>query len=104
MEPTKEDPGLVASGRAARLRSDLIPLYALAAGVLCAVGGWYLLKGLAPLLRPLVLAVFLAYTILPAHPRPPGGFTRGSPGRCWPCSWQWWSSGWPSSSTATSST
>ena len=58
---------MVASGRAARLRSDLVPLYALAAGVLCAAGGWYLLKELAPLLRPLILAVFLAYTILPAH-------------------------------------
>ena len=58
---------MVASGRAARLRSDLVPLYALAAAVLCAAGGWYLLKELAPLLRPLILAVFLAYTILPAH-------------------------------------
>ena len=67
MEPTEEDSGLVASGRAARLRSDLVPLYALAAAVLCAAGGWYLLKELAPLLRPLILAVFLAYTILPAH-------------------------------------
>lgn len=67
MEPTDEDPGVVASGRAARLRSDLIPLYALAAALVCAAGGWYLLKELAPLLRPLILAVFLAYTILPAH-------------------------------------
>ena len=67
MEPTEDDPGVVASGRAARLRRDLVPLYALAAAVLCAAGGWYLLKELAPLLRPLVLAVFLAYTILPAH-------------------------------------
>ena len=54
-------------GRTARLRPDLVPLYALAAAVLCAAGGWYLLKELAPLLRPLILAVFLAYTILPAH-------------------------------------
>ena len=52
---------------AARLRRDLDPLYALAAAVFIAVGSWYLLKELAPLLRPLVLAVFLAYTILPAH-------------------------------------
>ena len=35
--------------------------------VIIAVGSWYLLKELAPLLRPLVLAVFLAYTIQPAH-------------------------------------
>jgi predicted PurR-regulated permease PerM len=67
MEPSDEAPGLVASGRTARLRSDLVPLYALAAAVLCAAGGWYLLKELAPLLRPLILAVFLAYTILPVH-------------------------------------
>jgi AI-2 transport protein TqsA len=67
MEPTEEEPGVATSGRAARLRSDLIPLYAAAAAALCAAGGWYLLKELAPLLRPLVLAVFLAYTILPVH-------------------------------------
>jgi AI-2 transport protein TqsA len=67
MESAEENPALAASGRAARLRSDLIPLYALAAAVLCVAGGWYLLKELAPLLRPLVLAVFLAYTILPAQ-------------------------------------
>ena len=67
MQPTEDEPGLVGGGREARLRSDLVPLYAAAAAVLCAAGGWYLLKELAPLLRPLVLAVFLAYTILPAH-------------------------------------
>src|SRR3954451_22330326 len=60
-----DQPGMVADGRSARLRRDLVPLYALAAAVLCAAGGWYLLKELAPLLRPLILAVFLAYTILP---------------------------------------
>jgi predicted PurR-regulated permease PerM len=58
---------VVVGDRAARLRRDLVPLYALTAAVLCAAGGWYLLKELAPLLRPLTLAVFLAYTILPAH-------------------------------------
>jgi len=67
MEPTEEEPGVAISGRVARLRSDLIPHYTLTAAVLCAAGGWYLLKELAPLLRPLVLAVFLVYTILPAH-------------------------------------
>jgi AI-2 transport protein TqsA len=67
MESTQDGPGLVATGRAALLRRDLTPLYALAAAVLCAAGSWYLLKELAPLLRPLVLAVFLAYTIVPAH-------------------------------------
>ena len=31
--------------------------------------GWYLLKEFAPLLRPLLLAVFLCYVILPGHRR-----------------------------------
>ena len=67
MELTKEELGMASSHRAARLRRDLDPLFALAAAVLITVGSWYLLKELAPLLRPLVLAVFLAYTILPAR-------------------------------------
>src|SRR5689334_19634597 len=64
-----DQPGVVTEGGAARARRELIPLYALAAAVVCAAGGWYLLKELAPLLRPLVLAVFLLYTILPVHHR-----------------------------------
>jgi AI-2 transport protein TqsA len=64
-----EQPGVVAEGHSARLRRELIPLYALAAVVVSAAGGWYLLKELAPLLRPLILAVFLAYTIVPVHRR-----------------------------------
>jgi AI-2 transport protein TqsA len=64
-----DQPGVVADGRWARLRRELLPLSALAAAVVCAAGGWYLLKELAPLLRPLILAVFLAYTILPVHRR-----------------------------------
>jgi AI-2 transport protein TqsA len=67
MESSEAEPGVVNADRTARLRPDLVPLYALAAAVLSAAGGWYLLKELAPLFRPLVLAVFLAYTILPAH-------------------------------------
>jgi AI-2 transport protein TqsA len=34
-----------------------------------AAGAWYLLKEFAPVLRPLLLAVFLCYIILPAHHR-----------------------------------
>jgi AI-2 transport protein TqsA len=64
-----DQPGVIADGRSARLRRELIPFYALAAAVVCAAGGWYLLKELAPLLRPLVLAVFPLYTILPFHRR-----------------------------------
>jgi AI-2 transport protein TqsA len=67
MGSTGDETGLIASGRVARSRRELVPLYALAAALVCAAGGWYLLKELAPLLRPLTLAVFLAYTILPAH-------------------------------------
>lgn len=66
MEMISEDAGVVPINRAARSRRDLTPLYALAAALACAAGSWYLLKELVPLLRPLVLAVFLAYTILPA--------------------------------------
>ncbi len=62
-----EETGLVAIGRVVRPRHDLVPLYALAAALVCAAGGWYLLKELAPLLRPLTLAVLLAYTILPVY-------------------------------------
>ena len=61
-----DQPGMVEGGRPVRLGRELIPLYVPAA-VVGAAGCWYLLKELAPLLRPLILAVFLAYTILPVH-------------------------------------
>src|SRR4051812_36096164 len=77
MGSTGDETGLIASGRVARSRRELVPLYALAAALVCAAGGWYLLKELAPLLRPLTLAVFLAYTILPAH----RGLRRWAPAR-----------------------
>jgi AI-2 transport protein TqsA len=38
-----------------------------AAGLVSAAAAWYLLRELAGLLRPLLLAVFLAYVILPVH-------------------------------------
>ena len=37
-----DQPGEVTDGRSVRLRRELIPLYALAAVVVCAAGGWYL--------------------------------------------------------------
>ena len=67
MELANEELGMAPSRTPAGPRHDLDPLYALAAAVFIAVGSWYLLKELAPLLRPLVLAVFLVYTILPAR-------------------------------------
>jgi AI-2 transport protein TqsA len=42
-------------------------LYALAACLVVATTSWFLLKELAPLLRPLVLAIFLAYLVVPVH-------------------------------------
>ena len=103
MESSEQEPEVVVAGSStARLRTDLVPLYATAAAVLCAAGGWYLLKELAPLLRPLILAVFLAYTILPAHRAFAGWSPRSFRVRFWPCSWRGWSWGWPRSSTATS--
>lgn len=77
MEPTKAEPGMIVSNRPVRLRRELVPLFALAAALVCAAGSWYLLKELAPLLRPLILAVFLAYTILPLH----GGLRRWVPAK-----------------------
>jgi len=49
------------------MKHDFGPLYAMAAGLVCAAASWYLLKELAPLLRPLTLAVFLAYIVLPVE-------------------------------------
>ena len=95
MEPSEEEPRVVTGGSTAQLRPDLVPLYVAGRGRVGAAGGWYLLKELAPLLRPLILAVFLAYTILPAHRAWAGGCPRSSPVRCWPCSWRRWFSGWP---------
>src|SRR3954453_2578196 len=50
--------------------SEVSPsLYSLAACLVIAATSWFLLKELAPLLRPLVLAVFLAYLVVPIHQR-----------------------------------
>lgn len=37
--------------------------------VLAAAAGWFLLRELAPVLRPLLIAVFLAYVLMPYHSR-----------------------------------
>jgi AI-2 transport protein TqsA len=44
---------------------DLRSLYALAACLVVAATSWFLLKELGPLMRPIILAVFLAYLIVP---------------------------------------
>ena len=54
------------SVRAVRGRSRLRSI-ALAAGLVIAATSWFLLKELGPLLRPLVLAIFLAYLVVPIH-------------------------------------
>ena len=46
MEPTKAEAGMVVNDRAARLRRDLVPHFALAAALVCAAGSWSLLKEL----------------------------------------------------------
>jgi AI-2 transport protein TqsA len=48
---------------------DRAALATVATYLVIAATGWYLLKELAPVLRPLALAAFLAYVILPAHAR-----------------------------------
>src|SRR4051812_431816 len=48
-------------------RAEPLALFALAAGLVAAATSWYLLKELGPLLRPLVLAIFLAYLVVPIH-------------------------------------
>ncbi len=48
---------------------DRVDLATVAACLIIAAAGWYLLKEFAPLLRPLLLAVFLCYVILPSHRR-----------------------------------
>jgi AI-2 transport protein TqsA len=48
---------------------DRLGLVTVAVCLVIAATSWYLLKELAPLLRPLLLAVFLGYVILPGHRR-----------------------------------
>jgi AI-2 transport protein TqsA len=53
-------------------RPGLAGSWALLRGLLVIATAWFLLRELAPILRPLLLAVFLAYVILPV-----GGFVKG---------------------------
>jgi AI-2 transport protein TqsA len=66
--PTQADPPAEkTSERTAPRREETLALHALAAGLVAAATSWYLLKELGPLLRPLVLAGFLAYLVVPIH-------------------------------------
>ena len=44
-------------------------LQAVASALLIAVTGWFLLQQLASILRPLLIAIFLAYVLMPYHSR-----------------------------------
>ncbi|HEX4589020.1 MAG TPA: AI-2E family transporter, partial [Gemmataceae bacterium] len=50
-----------------RMLRDRATLTTVATYLVIAAAAWYLLKELAPVLRPLLLAVFLAYIILPVQ-------------------------------------
>jgi AI-2 transport protein TqsA len=65
----KPAPAGKSEDRPGRPGSDPGTLTQIAAGLVVAGVSWYLLKELAPLLRPLLLAVFLGYVILPLHLR-----------------------------------
>lgn len=55
------------NGLGAQTRPDRSTLLTVAGCLLIAAASWYLLKEFALLLRPLFLAVFLCYMIVPAH-------------------------------------
>src|SRR4051794_6379882 len=48
---------------------DPAALQTAAAVLVIAAAGWFLMLQLAPLLRPLLIAVFLAYVLMPYHSR-----------------------------------
>jgi len=50
-------------------RRDVPPLQTAAYALLAATAAWFLLRELAPVLRPLLIAVILAYVLLPYHSR-----------------------------------
>ena len=83
LETSSNETGTVTAARPVLSRPELFPLYALAAAIICAAGGWYLLKELGPLLRPFVLAVFLAYTVRPMHQALRGRARRWPPRSSW---------------------
>ncbi|MBX9623428.1 MAG: AI-2E family transporter [Gemmataceae bacterium] len=73
MTPAPEPPGSPAPDPAAAhhrpRRRVLLALPAVASVLVIAAAGWFLLRELAPVLRPLLTAVFLAYALMPYHSR-----------------------------------
>jgi AI-2 transport protein TqsA len=67
MGPT--EPPAPPDSRPVTTRSDQTTLWTVAGWLVIAAASWYLLKEFATLLRPLLLAVFLCYVILPVHLR-----------------------------------
>lgn len=61
------DPPPPGTSKAPAPREEPLSLYALTAGLVAMATSWFLLRELGPLLRPLVLAVFLAYLVVPIH-------------------------------------
>src|SRR5947209_2842785 len=60
------------AARSSEARPGLVSSWALLRWLLVLATAWFLLKELAPILRPLLLAVFLAYVFLPV-----GGYVKG---------------------------
>src|SRR5688572_32444620 len=50
-------------------RRDLATVRTVATVVIAVAAGWYLMLQLAPVLRPLLTAAFLAYVLMPYHAR-----------------------------------
>jgi AI-2 transport protein TqsA len=67
MQEVAEVQSVTEPGQPLPIAKEPATLYPLAAGIVIAVGSWFLLRELAGLLRPLLLAVFLCYVILPGH-------------------------------------
>jgi AI-2 transport protein TqsA len=67
MQETPESHHAEQSAPAEAPQADRSILTTTALCLVIAVAGWYLLKELAPLFRPLLLATFICYVIVPAH-------------------------------------
>ena len=69
MDGTTEQPAGKESASPRQPRPDIATLTTVALCLVVAAAAWFLLRELAALLRPLLLAVFLCYVIIPMHHR-----------------------------------